>query len=203
MKTTQQNSKRAGFTLIEMVGVLAVIAILAALLVPKIFAAIEESRYTNTIGSINAVKAATMGYFSRNGGFTASTTFDTVLIGAGELERPFTSRIGTDHACAAVVASGDATAGLGRYDLDGDETPDITSQTVVQVKLENVNAADALELSRRIDGTNMSAVADTGGPGTADDKTDLQTPDEKGRCVYAAPDGTTGKTTVYVYLAHK
>jgi prepilin-type N-terminal cleavage/methylation domain-containing protein len=68
MKTRKQINNRSGFTLIEMVGVLAVIAILAALLVPKIFAAINDSRYSSAVSSINSVKAASMSYFAKNKG---------------------------------------------------------------------------------------------------------------------------------------
>lgn len=188
MKTTQQRNPRSGFTLIEMVGVLAVIAILAALLVPKIFAAIEESRYTNAVGSLNSVKAATMDYFSKNGGFATTTAFDQALITAGYLETPFKTRIGTGWACEVITASGLAENGLGKYDLDGDGTADVTTQNVVQCKIAGVNASDAYELSRRLDGDNMS-------------ESDLTKKDIEGRVVYAAP--VAGKTDVYVYIAHK
>jgi prepilin-type N-terminal cleavage/methylation domain-containing protein len=191
MKTTQQRNPRSGFTLIEMVGVLAVIAILAALLVPKIFAAIEESRYTNAVGSLNSVKAATMDYFSKNGGFSPISAFDQVLISAGYLETPFKTRIGTGWACEVITASGDPQDGEGQYDLDGDGTEDITDQNVVQCKISGVNASDALELSKRLDGgdaiTGMSELSAGA--------------DVKGRVVYKKP--TDGKTDVYIYIAHK
>jgi prepilin-type N-terminal cleavage/methylation domain-containing protein len=188
MKTTQHHNKRSGFTLIEMVGVLAVIAILAALLVPKIFAAIQESRITNAVGTLNSVKAATMNYFSKNGGFSTGDFFDKVLITAGDLEAPFKTRIGTDWGCAVVAASGNPEEGKGKYDLNGDGTPDVTTENVVQCKIAGVNASDAYELSLRLDGADMS-------------NSTLTQADTKGRVVYKTPDG--GKTDVYVYIAHK
>ena len=60
------------FTLIEMIGVLAVIAILAALLIPKIFNAINSAQY-----SFNA----TTRIFTPNATFLAPTsTFDPRIL---------------------------------------------------------------------------------------------------------------------------
>ena len=69
MKTNHSNKRSQGFTLIEMVGVLAVIAILAALLVPKIFGAMAESRCSNTVSSINSLKTAVMDYYGKKNAF--------------------------------------------------------------------------------------------------------------------------------------
>src|SRR5437588_6651261 len=59
--------RQAGFTLIEMIGVLAVIAILASLLIPKIFSAIDSSRAGNASMSCNTVKAAVADHYSKFG----------------------------------------------------------------------------------------------------------------------------------------
>lgn len=201
MKTTQQINKRAGFTLIEMVGVLAVIAILAALLVPKIFAAIEESKFNNTIGSVNNLKAATMQYFSKKSLFEAdagTTKFDQRLITNGDLERPFAAKLGDTWECNALAAAS-AAANSGFTKLDGASLS--ASGTVVQAVLKNVPAADALELSTRIDGAAMSPIDTKNTTTTTDDVPSLTLADDKGRVVYAAPNG--GKTDVYVYIAHK
>ncbi|MCZ7638787.1 MAG: type II secretion system GspH family protein [Verrucomicrobia bacterium] len=195
--------KPTGFTLIEMVGVLAVIAILAAILVPKIFSAIEESRYNNAIASINGVKAATMNYFAKQGGFTPNDTFDNVLITNGDLERPFATRIGTAWACEVKTA---ATAGVGannRFNkLDGNNVS--ASGNVVQCKIVGVPVADAYELSKRLDGTAMCAVAadPDGTPDSGDEIPAVGNLDDKGRVIYAAADAN-GLTTVYIYIAHK
>src|SRR5213079_1357914 len=56
-----------GFTLIEMIGVLAVIAILASMLIPKIFEAINSARINNTVQSYNAIKTAVMDHYGKYG----------------------------------------------------------------------------------------------------------------------------------------
>lgn len=196
MKTTQRHNQRSGFTLIEMVGVLAVIAILAALLVPKIFAAINESRLNNTLGSINTCKTAAIQYFTKNGSFPSvyTTNFDAALLAQGFLDKAFEVKVASSADCEvqATTSTGAAEGGSdgnGRYDLDGDGTADVPANaSVVQVKIDNVKPEDARELSLRIDGTDMSAP-------------DNATADKEGRVAYAAPSG--GLTTVMVYLAHK
>ncbi len=63
MKTLQvtRKSNRQAFTLIEMIGVLAVIAILAAVLIPKVFSAINNARVNNAAMSVQTVKTASRG----------------------------------------------------------------------------------------------------------------------------------------------
>src|SRR5213594_3055568 len=55
------------FTLIEMIGVLAVIAILASMLIPKIFEAINSARINNTVQSYNTIKTAVMDHYGKYG----------------------------------------------------------------------------------------------------------------------------------------
>src|SRR5436190_10060635 len=61
------NRGKKGFTLTEMIGVLAVIAILAAVLVPKVFEAINNSRVNNTAMSLNSVKTAVADHYAKYG----------------------------------------------------------------------------------------------------------------------------------------
>src|SRR5947207_6104660 len=96
------------FTLIEMIGVLAVIAILAALLVPKIFEAINNARVNNAAVSYNTVKTALADHYAKNGTMLASnsvayaltpaslftTNFDKVMVAEGFMDKPFIVKIG-------------------------------------------------------------------------------------------------------------
>src|ERR1041385_6590157 len=107
MKTTNPNRRHnKGFTLIEMIGVLAVIAILAALLIPKIFEAINNSRINNAAVSYNTIKSAVADHYAKYGtlassnnvpitpGAGESLTFDKVLLTEGFLDKPFVVKIG-------------------------------------------------------------------------------------------------------------
>jgi prepilin-type N-terminal cleavage/methylation domain-containing protein len=204
MKTNRNNGQRSAFTLIEMVGVLAVIAILAALLVPKIFAAINDSRFSNTVASINSCKTATMDYFGKKGTFGAnSTAFDTELVKENCLERPLAVRLAETSASAEVVAltacanlaAVTALAGAGgNYVLDG-LTP-LKGGQVVQIKLSGVVVEDARELSRRIDGETSAVPSLTTAEGAI-------TTDTLGRVTYETAAAAGALVDVFIYVAHK
>ena len=53
-----------GFTLIEMIGVLAVVAVLAAMVLPKVFDVIAESRVNALAASVKAYETAVTKYYS-------------------------------------------------------------------------------------------------------------------------------------------
>ncbi len=102
------SQSRHGFTLVEMIGVLSVISILASLLVPRVFQAINDSRVVAAASSYNGVKSAVNEYFGRFGllgganGATiniannaASEDWDlNVLVSGGFMERPFMAKLG-------------------------------------------------------------------------------------------------------------
>ncbi|WP_454064229.1 type II secretion system protein [Candidatus Nitrospira salsa] len=54
----------AGFTLIEMIGVLAVIAILVALLLPKVFEIMAESKANSLVGAMRTYETAIIDYYA-------------------------------------------------------------------------------------------------------------------------------------------
>lgn len=55
---------RKGFTLVELVVVIAIIAILAAVIAPNAFKSIEKARISATASHLNAMKTATMQYYT-------------------------------------------------------------------------------------------------------------------------------------------
>ena len=119
---SSRKSARKGFTLIEMIGVLAVIAILASLLIPKIYEAINNSRISNAALSYNTVKTALADHYAKWGSLTSSngtvitagtgeaTNFDKVLITEGFLDKPFQVKIGSGSYIQVVAGSGAGTA---------------------------------------------------------------------------------------------
>src|SRR5262249_51222686 len=115
MKTNRVTQRQVhAFTLIEMIGVLAVIAILASLLIPKIFEAINNARINNALISYNTVKTACMDHYAKYGGINVTTNgatipagssppggvnglsyYDGALLAEGFTDKPFLTKVGT------------------------------------------------------------------------------------------------------------
>lgn len=208
MKTNKQIKVNKGFTLVEMIGVLAVIAILAGMLIPKIFEAIKNSRINSTLEAYNTLVAAVndhvgkWGKFCDKDGNPITTTsgddakyFDyKVLFAEGRITAPAYAKIrvgegaDTTETMVELVKGTSNTTGAGGYDLDGDGTGDTSNAAMVaELKITGVAAEDARELSIRLDGAGLSA-------------SDLTSADSTGRVEYGTPSG--GKTTVYIYIGH-
>jgi prepilin-type N-terminal cleavage/methylation domain-containing protein len=143
------NARRNAFTLIEMIGVLAVIAILAAVLIPKVFQAINDSRVNNAAMSCQTVKTAIADHYAKFGGLavdgratppTAITLpigiYDQILVGEAFLDKPFATKIGDgtantliemdtadavtqDPTAAAAFTPATHIAGRAAFNLDG------------------------------------------------------------------------------------
>ena len=71
-------SKHSAFTLIEMIGVLAIMSILAAMIAPNVIKSIRESKISSAIASVNAQIAATH-YYQRYERIPADTEIIQVL----------------------------------------------------------------------------------------------------------------------------
>ncbi|MBI5815697.1 MAG: prepilin-type N-terminal cleavage/methylation domain-containing protein [Nitrospinae bacterium] len=73
--------RRDGFTLIEMIGVLAVISILAAMVVPKIFDVIADSKATKTAAEVQVYQTAVTKWYKDIGSLQS-------LVAAGTVSTP-------------------------------------------------------------------------------------------------------------------
>jgi prepilin-type N-terminal cleavage/methylation domain-containing protein len=204
-QTKRSNHVKAhAFTLIEMIGVLAVIAILAALLIPKVFNAINDAKINNTLVSTETIKTALADHYGKYGKFDTlnGTTpltapingYDTnVLMPESLIDKPFITKLGTNWnvqclACPAPGTTAVTTGDDGTFDLAGSGTNSVAGQYVMQAIISGVAEADAEAISARLDGNTMTPTA-------------LGTDDLKGRVKYAQAGG--GATTVYIYLTHR
>jgi type II secretory pathway pseudopilin PulG len=216
LKTVPAQRRKAGaFTLIEMIGVLAVIAILAALLIPKVFTAISNARVNNAAVSCQTVKTALADHYAKFGsipvdgssgtpvnltpGVGAATNYDQVLLKEGFLDKPFAVKIGDGTANTRVevidisllttnsVVDGTGTTGYNLTGAAGNKNT-ITGSTVVQAVITGCNESDARDLSERVDGAIGLLTQPTTG-----------TNDFSGRVKYNM--GTP--TVAYVYLTHR
>jgi len=197
-----KKAKQLGFTLIEMIGVLAIIAVLAGLLLPRIFEAINEARINSAALGYNTAKSASMGYFGKFGRFgdangialtndlSAGTNWGPVLLSTGFLDKPFTTKIGTASEIQIIEAVSSAVDGdNSAYNFDDTGTANQATggAVVIQIKLVDVALSDAKSLSLRVDGETLSET-------TGDS-------DLIGKVKYNFGGTQTGD--VYMYIAHK
>jgi prepilin-type N-terminal cleavage/methylation domain-containing protein len=208
MKTRRAaNARRHAFTLIEMIGVLAVIAILAAVLIPKVFQAINDSRVNNAAVTYNTVKTAISDHYAKFGslpsennvvfsvGSAQANAYDRVLLREGFLDKPFDVKIGSitggisNHVeiVSALAGNVGPDTSNAAYALGGIATTnDATGSVVVQAVIPGCTVNDAKDLNDRLDGAALGAA--------------IGSDDTLGRVKYA---NSTSNTTVYMYLTHR
>jgi prepilin-type N-terminal cleavage/methylation domain-containing protein len=207
MQSELKRRARAGhhaFTLIELIGVLAVIAILASLLIPRVFEAINNARVNQAAIGYQTIKTAVVQHYAKFASIASSNgvpfpvsgnypNFDAVLLAEGLIDKPFATKLGTNATIRIVdVSDLDANTGVdgsnGAYDLDGDGDNDVVNaQYVVEAVIYDVTEADARDLNDRLDG---SALAENSGGN-----------DFLGRVVYhhATP---SNPIEVHLYIMH-
>ncbi len=173
-------SRKSGFTLIEMIGVIAIIAILAAFITPKVFKAIEDSKVTRFAGEIPSYATAVTGWYKDVGTLqslnasgvatTPDTSFQTELIanqGTTSTTGLWTNWDGPYIDSVANISLGSAltletnagTSGTSApaatnstaFDLDDDDANDMASKQVAAIKLTGVSDGEFSKIDGILD----------------------------------------------------
>ena len=156
-----RHRRRAGFTLIEILAVLAIIAAIIAIGVPAIAKVLQNGRVRNVEGTASVVKSALTEYLSKPGSpgtlpvtegtsaaltaeytgvgsptaaaIAAAATLDNVLLAEGVLERPIGVRMGTQNAVITGTANGFAWVPASES-FTGTAAPTMTYATLSRVE---------------------------------------------------------------------
>jgi prepilin-type N-terminal cleavage/methylation domain-containing protein len=217
--------RRSGFSLVEMIGVLAIIAILAVIIVPKVFSTIASSRVTSTAASVGALKTAVTDFYGKYNTIPLTTgnakaRLDDLLVAAGMLDSRFTPKIGTQPTTATAVAA-TWTQGTSGWTADTSGTDQSTQSRVISQLSSTTSPSSAAGSNFMLTGAGdlpassrvVSAVV-MQCTGTEARELSLRvdgealsaaegTADAAGKVVFAAPDATTGLTNVYIYITHQ
>ncbi len=221
MKKTPSSS-RSGFSLVEMIGVLAIIAILAAIILPNVFSTIASSRVTNAAASINSMKTSVTEFAGKFGTLpvtNANSRVDDLLFTAGIVAGRFTTKIGTQPTATSPVAAtwtrtnGAWTAAGGASQATQSRIICLNSNTTSPSTANGAN----FQLSGTINIPAGSRVVSAVIPGlTGAQARELSTiidgeaatatvntaADSAGKVVYNTPNGQ-GTTIAYIYLVHQ
>lgn len=161
-------NKQRGFTLMEMIGVMAVIAILVSVATPMIFEAIRNAKVTAFVEDVSMLKGAVAQYYEDTGEFPTHIPTDNrdrnkqlmkdnaanPIRGWNgpylekELDNPF-----SEGSYRGVLTSSNANF---QFDLDGDGTVDTSSVSVIRIDRVSDEEARAISDILDNDGTEDS-----------------------------------------------
>ena len=81
MNRTMQKTNNKGFTMIEMIAVMVVIAVILGAVLPALVGASNNSRITSALGTIRALQTASTNYYQSNGGSFANLSLAALASG--------------------------------------------------------------------------------------------------------------------------
>ncbi len=216
-------ARHSGFSLVEMIGVLAIIAILAVVIVPKVFSTIASSRVTSAVGSTTSMKTAVTDFAGKYGTLpltVAASRIDDLLVTAGLLDTRYLVKIGTQPGAAALAGATWSNA-TGTWVATGGVSQATQSRIIcltsvpaavpgaagTNYMLDGVTAlpAAARVVSAVITGVTLNDARELSLKIDGDTMTQpigSALADTAGKVAYAAP-AAAGTTTVYIYLVHQ
>lgn len=215
---------RSGFSLVEMIGVLAIIAILAVVIVPKVFSTIASSRVTAAAASINAMKTSVTDFAGKYGSVPVTTNnsrIDDLLMTAEYVDGRFAVKIGTqpmNPPVGGATWTRNTTTGL--WTATGGASQAGQSRIICLTSNANVpstsnganyrlnNTVDLPAGSRVVSAVIVNLTGNEARElslridGDSMSAADATVADDAGKVVYRAPNGQ-GLTTAYIYMVHQ
>ncbi len=183
-------SRKSGFTLIEMIGVVAIIAVLAALMTPKVFESIDDSKVSRFVGTVPTFTAAVTGWYKDIGTLksldasgvatTPDTSFQDELISTSgntallwaQWDGPYVDSVETSgFGSVLTIETNAGTSGTSApiasdvkaFDLDDDQKNDMAGKQVVSLKLTGLSSNVCTKIDRVLDkGFNVTNRATSG-----------------------------------------
>lgn len=160
--------KKRGFTLIELIVVIAIIAILASIVAPNAFKAIIKAKVSATVADFQSIKTASMAYYSDTGNWVA--TCGTSPCNTGFVATD--SAIGWDGPYIEKWPPVDKWAGTYTWtNASGSVFCAVATSAAANeryVSIGNVPRTSAVELDRRIDGAVDNAAGGVRYPASGD-----------------------------------
>ena len=140
-------NKKKGFTLIELMIVVAIIGILAAIAIPKFADLINKSKEGATKGSLSSVRSAIQVYYGDNEGWFPTDSLACIIANAKYLnELPKAKLPGTGHADITTVVNTLADGG-GWYYANAPASPSTWGNFVVNCSHEDIKGTESASVS--------------------------------------------------------
>ncbi len=115
------NKLRQGFTLIELMIVVAIIGILAAIAIPKFADLINKAKEGSTKGALSSVRSAIQVYYGDNEGWFPADSLGCLTLNAKYIgEIPVAKLPGTTHADSRTVVNTAAVGDAGGWNYAND-----------------------------------------------------------------------------------
>jgi len=154
MKNMKMNHAQSGFTLIELMIVVAIIGILAAIAIPQYQDYIARTQVTRVVGEVSALKTAIEEELMRGGDPSAKETGSTAADNLEEL-----GWVGSDLVSTALdVAIGDTGAGDVTATLDGNVSSGLQNAKII------LNRTAEGVWTCEVDGTGAAAFKESFAP---------------------------------------